>query len=77
MMTHLAGLPATPDGANYAPVGALMAGVSYDMGNWVADVGYRGMFIPQISNGDASVTPYYVNQNIVSEVRGTVRYRLQ
>lgn len=77
MMTHLDGAPATPDGANFAPVVAAMAGVTYDMGNWVADIGYRGMYIPQITNGDASITPYYINQNIIHEVRGTVRYRLQ
>jgi hypothetical protein len=78
MMTHLDGAHApTPDGANFAPVGAVMAGITYDAGNWVADVGYRGLYIPQISNGDASTVPYYVNQNMIHEVRGTIRYRLQ
>jgi hypothetical protein len=78
MLTHLDGAHApTPDGHNFAPVGAAMAGVTYDMGSWVADVGYRALYIPQISNGDASITPYYVNQNLIHEVRGTLRYRLQ
>ena len=52
-----------PDGANFAPVAAAMAGVTYDMGNWVADLGYRGLYIPQLTNGDAGPTPYYVNHN--------------
>jgi hypothetical protein len=76
MQTHLTA-PNTPDGANFAPVAAAMAGVSYDMGNWVADVGYRALFIPQLTNGDAGPTPYYVNKNVVNEIRGTLRYRLQ
>ena len=57
-----------------------MAGVGYDMGNWVADLGYRGVYLNQINNAptDPAVTPglyYEVNHNLIHELRGTVRYR--
>jgi hypothetical protein len=77
--THVTGPGAGPDGANFAAAGALMAGVTYDMGDWVADVGYRLIYMPQITNGSSAMlpaaTPYYVNQNFINELRGTVRYR--
>jgi hypothetical protein len=75
--THVTGVGAGPDGANWTAAGALMAGLTYDMGNMVADVGYRAIFMPQISNGDGAngVNPYYINGNVISEVRGTLRYR--
>ncbi|MDR3474462.1 MAG: hypothetical protein P4M09_22665 [Devosia sp.] len=79
--THVTGGPgAGPDGANWTAAGALMTGVTYDMGNMVADLGYRLIYMPQISNGDAAnvstgATPYYLNQNLIQEVRGTLRYR--
>jgi hypothetical protein len=66
----------TPDGQSYSPVGALMAGVTYDMGAIVADVGYRGLYMPTISNNQvAPNTSYYLNGNMIHEVRGTIRYR--
>jgi opacity protein-like surface antigen len=64
---------ATPDGNSYTAAAALMAGVTYDMGSVVADLGYRAIYMPTISNGTPS--PFYVNQNLVHEVRGTLRYR--
>jgi len=68
-----------PDGANWAAAGALMAGVTYDMGDAVADLGYRALYMPQITNGSAAVpptaTPYYVNHALIHEVRGSLRYR--
>jgi len=55
-----------------------MAGVTYDMGNWVADLGYRMIYMPKISNYALSPqTPWYLNDNTVSEIRASVRYRLQ
>jgi len=78
--THVTGgVAAGPDGANFTAAGALMTGVTYDMGNAVADLGYRMIYMPQISNGDAAVfpaTPFYVNQNVIHEVRASLRYRL-
>lgn len=75
--THVTGAGAGPDGANFAPAAALMAGVTYDMGNAVADLGYRMIYMPQIGNGDAAANnPFYVNQNVIHEIRGTLRYRL-
>ena len=77
--THVEGSPAPgPDGANYSAAGALMTGVTYDMGAMVADLGYRMIYMPQITNGDAAqlpATPYYVNQNLIHEVRASLRYR--
>jgi hypothetical protein len=77
--THVTGPGAGPDGANWAPVGALMAGLTYDMGNIVTDVGYRMLYMPQITNGSAAMlpvgSPYYINENMIHEVRGTLRYR--
>ena len=78
--THIDGVPAPgPDGANWAAAGALMAGVTYDMGTMVADLGYRLVYMPQITNGSAAMlpvgSPYYINENMIHEVRGTLRYR--
>jgi hypothetical protein len=69
-----------PTGGNVSAAGAVMAGVGYDMGNWVADVGYRGLYINQINNSptDPVVNPglyYQIDHNWIHEVRGTVRYR--
>jgi hypothetical protein len=77
--THAVGPAAGPDGANWAAAGALMAGVTYDMGSIVADLGYRLVYMPQITNGSAAMlpvgSPYYINENMIHEVRGTLRYR--
>jgi hypothetical protein len=69
-----------PTGGNVTPAAAVMAGVGYDMGTWVADLGYRGVYLNQINNSptDPNVDPglyYEVNQNWIHELRGTVRYR--
>lgn len=61
-------------GSNVSAAGALMAGVSYDMGHAVADLGYRMVYMPTITNS-AAVTPYYVNHATLHEVRGSLRYR--
>jgi len=71
-----------PDGKTFTAAGALMAGVTYDMGPIVGDLGWRGIYMPQISNGEAALTPpaispYYYNDNFIHELRGTLRYRLQ
>jgi hypothetical protein len=77
--THVNPAPgAGPDGSTFTAAGALMTGVTYDMGNMVADLGYRMIYMPQISNGDAAVapaSPFYINQAVIHEVRGTIRYR--
>lgn len=69
-----------PAGGNVSAAAAVMAGVGYDMGNWVADVGYRGLYINSINNSptDPAVDPglfYQIDHNWIHEVRGTVRYR--
>lgn len=67
------------DGGSFSAAGALMAGVTYDMGAVVADLGYRMVYMPQLSNGSNALGttqgPYFINDNFIHEVRGTVRYR--
>ena len=54
-----------------------MAGVTYDMGDIVADLGYRGIYMNKVMNQPASLaSAYLINNNIIHEVRGTLRYRL-
>jgi hypothetical protein len=66
-----------PEGGNVTPAAALMAGVGYDMGSWVVDVGYRGVYLHQINNAPTSDPGYYyeIDNNFIHELRGTVRYR--
>jgi opacity protein-like surface antigen len=69
-----------PTGGNVSAAAAVMAGVGYDMGTWVADLGYRGVYINQINNSPTSETAdpglyYKIDNNWVHELRGTVRYR--
>ena len=76
LQTTVTGTPATPDGTSWAPAAALMAGVTYDMGSVVADLGYRGLYMPQISN--AQITPntsFYANNALAHEIRASLRYR--
>lgn len=67
--------PAPDDtGSGITGAGALMAGVSYDMGSAVADLGYRALYMPQINNGSLG-EPINIRDAIIHELRGTVRYR--
>jgi opacity protein-like surface antigen len=51
-----------------------MAGVGYDFGALVADLGYRALYIDEIEN--TNETPAYtINDTWVHEVRATLRYR--
>ena len=75
--TSVSGGPPIADGDGYSPVVAGMAGVQYDMGTVVADVGYRLMYLPQISNNNPGGGSFYLNDNTIHEVRGTLRYRFQ
>lgn len=73
--THVTGPAPTPaDGSGWTPAVAAMAGVTYDAGSWVADLGYRLLYLPKISNYVPGDT-FYLNDNTVHEIRGTVRYR--
>jgi hypothetical protein len=65
-------------GGNVSAAAAVMAGVGYDMGNWVADVGYRGVYINQVNNSptDPKSDNYYeIDDNWINEVRSSIRYR--
>lgn len=68
--------PGNPDtrDTNLSFAAAGMAGVGYDFGAVVADIGYRGLYINSIENNVAPA-PYSIANNWVHEVRTTVRYR--
>lgn len=68
------GVAPDPTGSGITGAGAVMAGVSYDMGAAVADVGYRGIYMPLITNSNI-VEPIYIHDAFIHELRGTVRYR--
>jgi len=75
-VTVAGGPLATPDGTSWAPAAAVMAGVTYDMGALVADLGYRGIYMPQVSNAQVGPgTSFYLNDAITHELRTTLRYR--
>jgi hypothetical protein len=76
--THVTGAGAPADGGGWSPAVAGMAGVTYDAGSWVADLGYRLLYLPTISNYVSGTnTSFYLHDNTVHEIRGTVRYRFQ
>lgn len=72
--TGPAGSPADTRTQNTSFAAAGMAGVGYDFGHIVADLGYRGLYINGLQN-TAAAAPYFLDDNFVHEVRGTVRYR--
>jgi hypothetical protein len=59
---------------NASLAAAAMAGLGYDFGPFVADLGYRALYIHNLEN-DTAAYPFSVDNNWVHEVRGTVRYR--
>jgi hypothetical protein len=63
-----------PSGSGVTGAGALMTGLTYDMGAVVADVGYRGLYLPSITNGSVD-EPLFSRDHFIHELRGTVRYR--
>jgi hypothetical protein len=63
-------------GHSLEAAGAVMAGVSYDMGNMVADLGYRGIYMNKVmSQPPNPANAYIINNNFIHELRGTLRYR--
>lgn len=66
--------PADTRDQNTSFAAAGMVGVGYDFGSVVADLGYRGLYINKIEN-DQALAPYSINDAMIHEVRGTVRYR--
>ncbi|KQN77310.1 MULTISPECIES: hypothetical protein [unclassified Devosia] len=55
---------------------AVMAGVSYDFGSYVADVGYRGIYMNKVMNQPANIqNAYLINDNFINEIRTSLRYR--
>jgi len=63
-------------GSSVEAAAAVMAGVSYDMGNVVADVGYRGIYMNKVmSQPPLPANAYIINNNFIHELRASVRYR--
>lgn len=60
-------------GQSVEAAAAAMAGVTYDMGSVVADLGYRLIYMNKITN--ATFDPFYINHAMTHELRGTIRYR--
>lgn len=60
------------DNISFAAAG--MAGVGYDFGSVVADLGYRALYINKIEN-QAATNPYTIDHALIHEVRATLRYR--
>src|SRR5690606_14619460 len=60
------------DGAALSPAFAAMAGVTYDIGDWVGDLGYRGIYLAQQDDAnaapDAAPSPA---DGALHELRGT------
>lgn len=55
---------------------AVMAGVSYDMGAAVADIGYRGIYMPKVMSQPANMAnAYVISDNFIHELRASLRYR--
>ena len=62
-------------GSNTSFAAAAMVGVGYDFGSVVADIGYRGIYLPSLTNGAASPDTIWSDNNWLHEVRTTLRYR--
>ncbi len=63
-------------GTSVEAAAAVMAGVTYDMGNMVADLGYRGVYMNKVmSQPPAVADTYIINNNFIHELRATLRYR--
>jgi opacity protein-like surface antigen len=64
-------------GSSVEAAAALMAGLSYDMGTAVADVGWRGIYMNKVMNQPPAIADaYLINHNFINELRASVRYRL-
>ncbi len=64
-------------GTSLEAAAAIMGGVSYDMGNMVADVGYRGIYMNKVMSQPANVADIYIiSNNLIHEARASLRYRL-
>nr|WP_314257806.1 hypothetical protein [uncultured Devosia sp.] len=75
-ITSPAGSPSPAgSGSNTSPAVAGMIGVGYDFGSVVADLGYRGVYVAQISNGLAGTEEIYSDNNWLHEIRTSLRYR--
>lgn len=63
-------------GTSLEAAGAVMAGVSYDFGAAVADIGYRGIYMNKVMSQPANMAnSYVINNNFIHELRTSIRYR--
>ncbi|WP_029040351.1 outer membrane protein [Cucumibacter marinus] len=72
------GVTTFPTGTQWSWAAAGMAGVAYDSGNWVTDLGYRMVYM----RGAASGVPadpndqVFINHAFAHELRASLRYRI-
>lgn len=66
---------AVQSGDNTSFAAAGMVGVGYDFGAVVADIGYRAVYINQVTNNKYYPQTASSDHNWLHEVRGTLRYR--
>lgn len=63
------------EGTNTSFAAAGMVGVGYDFGTFTADVGYRGIYIAELTNKLPSPDYFSTKNAWVHEVRTSLRYR--
>lgn len=73
-----AGLPGAvvPGGSNWTLAAAGMVGLGYDFGNMTTDIGYRGIYLANITNNQSDANSLSSANNWIHELRTTVRYRI-
>lgn len=64
-----------PSGDNTSFAAAGMVGVGYDFGAFTADLGYRAIYINEVTNQAAAPDYFSTKNNWIHEVRTTLRYR--
>jgi len=75
-VTTAAGAPVAW-GRSMEGAAAVMAGVSYDMGDMVAELGYRGIYMNKVMSQPPLITDtYIISNNLIHEARASLRYRL-
>jgi len=62
-------------GTNTSFAAAGMVGVGYDFGTFTADVGYRGVYVAEVTNNANNLDYFSAKDNWIHEVRTTLRYR--
>lgn len=65
-----------PGGSNTTLAAAGMVGLGYDFGKFTTDVGYRALYLQNITNNQATPYGFSADNNWIHELRTSVRYRI-